>query len=195
MEWKLHQALLRRNWLCQACINDNPGECARFAESRVMRVHQTFEGASVRALGIALQKNFMRYAVLTGNPESPRLVDKGRQSTSDPENVPALMDWYETHFQDLISVHVPEVIAYKLVLDPRLEQQHDLSFPMGILNLLAQKHGIEIREFSQRAITPARLSLGKTTDLMALVDKTFGEHPPYWDKHQKEAVLVAWFCL
>ena len=149
----------------------------------------------MKVLGIALQKSFLRYAVLDGDLKNPTLVDKGRQSTSDPENVPALMVWYETYFQRLISEHVPEAIGYKLVLEPTLEQQHNLSFPMGILNLLAQKGGIEIQEFSQRAITPARLSLNKITDLMELVDKTFGKHPPYWDKYQKEAVLVAWFCL
>jgi hypothetical protein len=149
----------------------------------------------VKALGIALQKNYMRYAVINGDQENPYLLDKGRQTTCDPGDVPVLMDWYETHFQRLISAHAPDVIAYKLVLEPKLEQQHSLSFPLGILNLLAQKQGIKIEEFSQRAITPAKLSLNKTTDLMALVDTTFGKHPPYWDKFQKEAILVAWFSL
>jgi len=149
----------------------------------------------VKSLGIALQKNFLRYAVLDGDSGNPTLVEKGRQTTCDPNDIPALMDWYETHFQHLISAHAPDVIGYKLVLEPKIEQQHNLSFPLGILNLLAQKEGIPINEFSQRAITPAKLGLGKTTDLMVLVDETFGEHPPYWDKYQKEAVLVAWFCL
>lgn len=149
----------------------------------------------MKSLGIALQKNYLRYAVLDGDSGTPTLVEKGRQTTSDPEDIPALMDWYETHFQHLLSTHAPDVIGYKLVLEPKLEQQHNLSFPLGILNLLARKEGITIKEFSQRAITPAKLGLRKATDLMAQVDQTFGEHPPYWDKYQKEAVLVAWFCL
>lgn len=149
----------------------------------------------MKALGIALQKNYLRFAVVEGDQDDPTLVEKGRQTTCDPEDVPALMDWYETHFQHLISKHEPDVIAYKLVLDPKLEQQHTLAFPCGILNLLARKQGIEIKEYSQRAITPSKLGLSKSTDLMAHVDETFGENPPYWDKYQKEAVLVAWFAL
>jgi hypothetical protein len=105
------------------------------------------------------------------------------------------MDWYETQFQHLVATYNPDVIAYKLTLEPNLEQQHNLAFPLGILNLLAKKQGIKLDEFSSRAITPAKLSLKKGTDLDAAVDQTFGTHPPYWDKYQKEAILVAWFCL
>ncbi len=149
----------------------------------------------MKALGIALQKNYLRFAVLDGNQDNPNLLEKGRQTTCDPEDVPTLMDWYETHFQHLISEHKPDCIAYKLVLEPKIEQQHNLSFPCGILNLLARKEGIKINEFSQRAITPSKLGLSKGIDLMVHIDTTFGEHPPYWDKYQKEAILVAWFCL
>lgn len=147
----------------------------------------------MKSLGIVVQKNYLRYAVLDGEKNNPVLVDKGRQTTTDPTNVPALMDWYETHFEHLLLTHQPNVIGYKLILEPKIEQQHTLAFPLGILNLLAQKKGITVSEYSQRGITPSKLSLPKNTDLMEYVDTVFGTHPPYWDKYQKEAVLVAWF--
>lgn len=149
----------------------------------------------MKILGLVVQKNYLRFAVVGGDKKTPTLVDKGRQSTCDPDNLPALMDWYETHFEHLISEHTPDAIAYKLTLEPTIEQQHTLAYPFGILNLLAKKHNIPINEYSSRGITASKLDLIKKTDLMKHVDAVFGEHPPYWDKYQKEAVLVAWFGL
>lgn len=149
----------------------------------------------MKALGISLHKDYLRFAVLEGSKTNPTLVEKGRIKTTDPDEVPQLMDWFETQYSQLISVHAPGVVAYKLVLEPKLDQQHYLSFPMGILNLLARKNGILINEFSGKAITPNKLGHVKGTDLFNLVDKTFGMQPPHWDKYQKEAILVAWFCL
>lgn len=149
----------------------------------------------MKILGIVVQKNYLRYAVVDGDKNTPVLLDRGRQTTCDPDDLPALMDWYETHYEHLISKHQPDTIAYKLTLDPTIEQQHTLAFPIGILNLLAKKNNINIYEYSSRAITPSKLSLSKNTDLMQLVDEVFGQNPPYWDKYQKEAILVAWFSL
>lgn len=149
----------------------------------------------MKVLGVVLQKNHLRYAVVEGNKDAPNLVAKGRQTTSDPDETAELMDWYETHFEHLITEHEPDAIAYKLTLEPTLEQQHTLAFPMGVLNLLAKKKNIPAYEYSSRGITTSKLGLPKATDLMKHVDTVFGEHPPYWDKNQKEAVLVAWFCL
>lgn len=149
----------------------------------------------MKVLGVVLQKNYLRFAVVEGNKNAPILVAKGRQATSDPDDTTGLMDWYETHFEHLITEHEPDAIAYKLTLEPSLEQQHTLAFPMGVLNLLAKKNNIPAFEYSSRGITTAKLGLPKTTDLMNHVDTVFGEHPPYWDKNQKEAVLVAWFSL
>ena len=136
-------------------------------------------------LGIVLQKNFMRFSVLDGDRDGPIFIDKGRIATCDPKDVPQLMDWYETSFQQIIAEYHPSIIAYKLSLDPNIEQLHNLSFPLGVLNLLARKRGIQVKEFSHRAITPNKLGLHKSVDLQKYVDDTFGERPPYWDKYQK----------
>ncbi|MSM39940.1 MAG: hypothetical protein GJT30_10015 [Geobacter sp.] len=149
----------------------------------------------MKVLGVVLQKNYLRFAIVGGDKDAPNLVAKGRQATSDPDDTAGLMDWYETHFEHLITEYEPDAIAYKLTLEPTLEQLHTLAFPMGVLNLLAKKNNIPAYEYSSRGITTAKLGLPKATDLMKLVDTVFGEHPPYWDKSQKEAILVAWFRL
>ncbi|WP_026842801.1 RuvC family protein [Citrifermentans bremense] len=149
----------------------------------------------MKVLGIALQKNHLRFAVVEGDKGAPILRDKGRQPTSAPDDVPRLLDWYETHFEHLINEHTPDAIAYKLTLEPSLEQLHTLAFPMGVLNLIAKKKNIPICEYSSRGITPSKLGLPRSTNLLEHVDSVFGDNPPYWDKAQKEAVLVAWFCL
>lgn len=149
----------------------------------------------MRAMGIALQKNFMRYSILEGSKAKPSLISKGRLPTTDPDEIPALMDWFETQFDLLIKQYKPECIGYKLSLEPNLEQMHTLTFPIGVLNLIANKNQINICEYSTKGITPSKLSLPKGTDLYNLVDNEFGNNPPYWDSVQKDSILVGWFCL
>lgn len=148
----------------------------------------------MKTLGFCIQKNVARYAVVDGGKRSPQLLAKGRLQTPDPEDVPALMDWFDTQFTQLIADHKPDLISYKLSLEPNLAQQHYLSFPFGLLNLTAHRQGVTIQEFSSSGITPKKLDLPKGTNLYELVDSTFGTHPPHWDKYQQEAILVAWFC-
>lgn len=149
----------------------------------------------MRTMGIALQKNYLRYSVMEGDKNNPSLIDSGRLVTTAPEEISQLMDWFETQFMHLINKYKPERIGYKLTLKPSIDQIHTLSFPLGILNLLAYRNGIAINEFSTQGITPKKLGLSKNTDLHKFVDDKLGKHPPYWDSTQKEAVLVGWFCL
>lgn len=149
----------------------------------------------MRSLGIALQKNFMRYSVLEGTKAAPVLIHKGKLSTTSPDEIPELMDWFDTQFSRLISEFRPDIIGYKLTLRPELEQIHTLSFPFGLLNLIAHKNGITIKEFSTAGITPNKLNLPKGTDLHQYIDSTIGIHAPHWDSTQKDSVLVSWFCL
>lgn len=132
---------------------------------------------------------------MEGTKSAPALFEKGRLTTPNPDEVPQLMDWFETQFEHLINQFKPNKIAYKLTLEPTLEQLHTLSFPFGILNIIAQRNEIEILEFSTRAISPSKLGLPKGTDLHAHVDTQIGTHPPHWDSTQKDSVLVAWFGL
>ncbi len=149
----------------------------------------------MKILGIHVLSGQLRYSVLSGTKNNPVLEEKGRLVTPSSDNVPALMDWYDTQLQLLITNHAPTKIAYRLTLDPKKGQLFTSIFPLGILNSLAHREALPIINHTSRAFTASRLGLPKGTDIYNACDHTFGTHPPYWDKNQKNAVLVAWFEL
>jgi hypothetical protein len=149
----------------------------------------------VRVLGIHLAKGQFRYALLRGTKDAPLLVEKGRLVTTDPGQVPQLMVWYDSQFQQLLNRLTPDKIAYRVALSPRKEQLFTSEFPFGILNLFAARLNVPIIPYTPQTFVASKLGLPKGTDLSVACDKAFGLHPPHWDVHQKYAVLVAWFEL
>jgi len=149
----------------------------------------------MNVLGIHALSGQLRYSVLTGTKVSPTLVEKDRLVTPSEDDVPVLMDWYDTQFRLLVANHNPSKIAYRLTLDPKKKQLITSIFPFGVLNLIAHKKSIPVASHTPRAFVASRLGLPRNTDIYNLCDETFGENPPYWDKNQKNAILVAWFEL
>jgi len=149
----------------------------------------------MRVLGIHVAVGQCRFSVLEGTKDEPILVDKGRLITPDHDNVPALMDWYDSQFRQLVTTHNPSNLAYRLTLDPKKDQLFCSEFPLGILNLIAHQKTLPIAEYTARSFTPARLGLSKSADIYAHCDSIFGKNPPYWDDAQKHSLLVAWFEL
>lgn len=149
----------------------------------------------MKVLGFHLLTGQLRFSVLGGTKSKPNLVEKGRLVTTDPEDASALMDWYDSQFRQLISIHEPDKLSYRLTLDPKKDQLICSEFPLGVLNLIAYQKSLPISSYTARSFTPSRLGLGKGNDLYAHCDTVFGKHPPYWDKNQKNSLLVAWFEL
>jgi len=52
----------------------------------------------MKVLGLHIAKEQLRYSVLEGTKATPALLDKDRLLTTDPSDVPELMDWYESQF-------------------------------------------------------------------------------------------------
>lgn len=146
-------------------------------------------------LGIHLLKNELRFSSLTGSRSSPILKAKGRILTTNPNDAPVLMDWYDSQFRQLITNHRPDSISYRLTLSPKKEQLFTSSLPLGLLNLLAHQLQIPINFYTPPQFSAARLGLPKGTDIYAACDTAFGTHPPHWDKNQKNSILCAWFDL
>jgi len=149
----------------------------------------------MKTIGFHLAKEQLRYSVLEGTKIAPKLVTKDRLVTIDPDDVPALMDWFDTQFREILEQHKPERIGYRLTLEPKKEQLFTSEFPYGILNLLAHRNGLPITAYSPQAFVGSKLALAKKADLQEHCDSVFGSHPPYWDKNQKYSLLVAWFEL
>lgn len=149
----------------------------------------------MKVLGIHVSTGQCRFAVLEGSRSKPTLLVRGKLNTPSHENVPALMDWYDSQFRQLITSHKPDRLAYRLTLDPKKDQLFCSEFPLGVLNLIAHQETLPIESYTARSFTGVRLGLDKSADLQAHCDKVFGKHPPHWDTNQKHSLLVAWFEL
>ena len=149
----------------------------------------------MKVLGIYIAKEQLRYAFLEGSKKNPTLLEKNRMITPEPNDVPALMDWYESQFTNLIKKLNPDKIAYRLTLGPNKEQLFTSIFPLGILSLQAYKEGIPIKEYVHGSFVASKLDLPNGTDLYNHCDQKFGVLRPHWDKPQKYSILVAWFEL
>jgi hypothetical protein len=149
----------------------------------------------LKVLGVHLAKGQLRYALLDGTKKEPILVEKDRLVTSDPVDVPQLMAWYDSRFQQLLNRLTPNKIAYRVALSPKKEQLFTSEFPFGLLNLFAHQRNVPIIPYTPQSFVASKLGLPKGTDLSVACDDAFGVHPPYWDSHQKYSVLVAWFEL
>jgi hypothetical protein len=146
-------------------------------------------------LGFSLLKNELRYSVLSGTKAKPVLVKKERILTPDPFITPQLMDWFDTNFSDIIRTEKPDIISYKLSLKIVKDQFGYLTFPLGVLNLVSKKANVPIIQYSSMAIRASKLGIKGKVDIYSFCDTTFGKNPPYWDKDQKDSLLVAWFEL
>ena len=149
----------------------------------------------MKTIGFHLAKAQLRYSVLEGSRSAPVLIHKERLVTIEPGDIPALMDWFDTQFNAILSQYSPGAIGYRLTLEPKKEQIFTSEFPYGILNLQAHKLGIPITAYTPQAYVSSKLGLPKSTDLYDHCDTVLGSHPPYWDDAQKHSVLAAWFEL
>ena len=149
----------------------------------------------MKVLGIHVATGQCRFSVLEGARGTPTLIEKGRLVTPSHDNVPALMDWYDSQFRQLVTSHSPDKLAYRLTLDPKKDQLFCSEFPLGVLNLIAHQRSLPITHYTARSFTPTRLGLHKSVDIYAYCDVVFGRNPPHWDNPQKHSLLVAWFEL
>jgi hypothetical protein len=149
----------------------------------------------MKVLGIHIATGQLRFSVLEGTKTSPSLIAKDKLTTLTPQQVPALMDWFDTQFGMMLDQHSPDKIAYRLTLAPKKPQLFTSIFPFGILNLKSNQRGIPIECYVSGNYVASKLGLPKTTDIYAHCDTVFGDNPPYWDKNQKHSVLAAWFEL
>ena len=149
----------------------------------------------MKVLGVHIATGQLRYSVLGGTRRDPDLLTKDRRPTPDPNDVPELMDWFETQFNLILDQSLPERIAYRLTLAPNKKQLFTSAFPFGILNLLAHKRNLPITSYVSGNYVASKLGLAKGTDIYAHCDTVFGSPPPYWDQLQKYSILAAWFEL
>ncbi len=147
------------------------------------------------SLGIDLQKGFVRYSILAGTKNNPKLTKKDRIAIPSIPNTKNLLNWFESYFQSLLNKENPNTVSYRVSENPSRKQFPYLIYPYAILNLLCFRGNLQIHEYITRNITPKKLSFQPSEDKYVICDKVFGKNPPYWDISQKNSILVAWLSL
>lgn len=150
----------------------------------------------MKIIGFNFTKNDFRFCVLEGKTNPPTIIEKNKIVYPNNMDTADLMEWFETQLSLIIDKHQPSQISHKISLNlTTLDQIRASCYPQAILNLLAKKKNISIKNYSSQAINATKFGQTKRTDVFTYIDSIIGSHPPYWDKPTKEAVLVAWFNL
>lgn len=149
----------------------------------------------MKIIGFHILSGKIYYAVLDGTKQNPSLIEKNKKITLSTNSIPESMDWFETTFENIINRINPDEISYRQSLNLKKNQQYNISFPYGILNLLSFKKSIPINSWVPQNFVASKLGMTKGTDLISACDHTFGQNPPYWDVNMKNAILAAWMSL
>jgi len=150
----------------------------------------------MKVIGFNFTKNDFRFCVLDGQTNPPTIIEKNKIGYPNNMDISDLMEWFETQLSLIIDKHKPNQISHKISLNLKtLDQIKNSCYPQAILNLIAKKKNIPIKNYSSQAINATKFGQPKKTDVCVYIDSIIGIHPPYWDKSTKEAVLVAWFNL
>lgn len=149
----------------------------------------------MRTIGFNLETKSMRYTILEGTKATPLFIEKDRFVINATNSTPALMDWFESSFQNLIDRVEPDKIGCKISLKGKKNQIPFWYYPYGVLNNIAHKQNLEVAEFTSQNFTASKFGLPKTTNIYSHIDSIFGTHPPHWDKNQKYSLLAAWMIL
>lgn len=144
-------------------------------------------GGLMRILGISLRKNELYYAIIEGTKQfESNLIELKKTNIRDNENIPELMNWFDSNFKELIERYRPDHIAYKLHLNTNKDQMVYLQFPMGVLNLICNFENIPITLRSTSYITNTR----KTA-----VKNYFDHFKDKFKDAELDAIVAAWSIL
>ena len=144
---------------------------------------------------MALYANEMRLSTLEGTISSPNIIDKKKLIVKNDNDVPELMNWYETTFQNEVNRLKPDKIVCKLNLGPDKKQSITQIMPLGVFALSSWKMKIPFSLITLRQFSRSKLSLPKDKDIYIACDEQLGIHTPYWDKKQKDSIICAWMAL
>lgn len=148
----------------------------------------------MRALGISIKKNELRYCVLEGTRDTPLVVLSDRDRFKPDQSRPALADYFKQAFTEIMTKTKPDVVGYRLSIDvSRADQIAYMCFPFGILNLLCHEGAMPVREFTHHGFT--QKALGRPGNKFDVCDEVLGVYGSFWDNDQRFAALSAWMSL
>ncbi len=148
----------------------------------------------MRVIGFAFQKGKFRIAVLETHGAGIAYYSHRAVKVDPGLQIPALMNRYMLDFRSCLEEFRPEILSVKQVFESTtLDSATFHILPVGLLGLLASEQNKTFHRYTIQALRhPSSFQLPKGKKPIDEVDTQFGEHPPYWDKPQRESVLVAW---
>lgn len=151
----------------------------------------------MRVIGFAFQKGRFRIAVLENHGGNIAYCAHRAVKVDPGLGVPELMNRYMLDFRSCLAEFKPEIFSAKQVFESTsIDSATFQILPLGLVGLLASQENKLFHCYTIQGLRhPSAFQLPKGKKPIDEVDTVFGGHPPYWDKLQREAVLVAWRAL
>jgi Holliday junction resolvasome RuvABC endonuclease subunit len=148
----------------------------------------------VSALGFNIKKGELWHCVLSGTRREPVYVSHNRDRFDPDQPRTALANYFKQTFGEVISRTTPDRLAYRVSLDANsADQVAYLTFPFGILNLVAHDLSLPISEYVSQSFS--KKALGFAGNKFEACDEMIAGSPDKWGDPEKLAALAAWMAL
>ncbi|TBY27453.1 hypothetical protein [Rhizobium leguminosarum] len=145
-------------------------------------------------LGFNLQKGELHFCLLDGTRPDPRYLMHGRHRFEVDQPRPEMANFFKQTFNELIEAQQPRGLAYRLSMDgKKADQIAYLTFPFGILSLVAYERGLAIAQSTIHTFT--KKALAHSGDKFTACDERIEDCPAAWPNAAKLAALAAWMSL
>jgi hypothetical protein len=145
-------------------------------------------------LGFNLQKGELHFCLMEGTRESPRYLIHDRHRFEVDQPKPEMANFFKQTFNELIEARQPQGLAYRLSMDgKKADQIAYLTFPFGILALVAHERGLPVDQSTNHTFT--KKALAHPGDKFEACDERIADCPANWPNSAKLAALAAWMSL
>jgi hypothetical protein len=150
----------------------------------------------MRALGIDLKKQEVRWCLMEGTLSSPFYLCHGRKKYGLDSNRATFFNTFRNIFVEIINERSPDIVVYRVSTNASsIEQMTYLLMPYGVLGSICHDKSIRICETNKRAFTYKKFDLAKGVDPLEHWLAIHGATTPHWDESQQNATLSAWSGL
>lgn len=150
----------------------------------------------MKVAGFKFTSSEFRYALIEANSTNFNLLQRERFLYPKDDDPPNLLKWIKREIDDLLTRDLPDKIGYRT--DMRITNLSHLQknlFPQAILNLISAEKDIPIKYYLSQSIIATKVGRAKDEDILEIIEEITGTQSPYFDKHSKESIAIAWLLL
>lgn len=145
-------------------------------------------------LGFNLQKGELHFCLLEGTRADPRYIMHDRHRFEVDQPKPEMVNFFKQTFNEVIEARQPRGLAYRLSMDgKKADQIAYLTFPFGVLSLVAYERGLPVEQSTINTFT--KKALAHPGDKFTACDDRIADRPGTWSNGAKLAALAAWMSL